>query len=160
MWSSTCTFLGCTPDPLAALVWQCFLSQMCWSCATPLTIRSFPTSCSPAPARRWAASCFDGFLSSKKSHFWPVECVGAAIGRPPAWRSSAFSGKVFHRQTGTGEQCSPLQEFFCSLKKNCKPAICWLAIFCCPQRRPRSFSPFPAFYCPASAICSRVMGSS
>ena len=23
-----------------------------------------------------------------------------------------------------------------------------------------SFSPFPAFYCPASAICSRVMGSS
>ena len=102
----------------------------------------------PAPARRWAASCFDEFLSSKKSHSWPVECVGAAIGRPPAWRSSAFSGKVFHRQTGTGEQCSPLQEFFCSLKKNCKPAICRLAIFLSPAeglfRRSLPFTARPA----------------
>ena len=111
-------------------------------------VPDFPTSRSPAPARRWAASCFDGFLSSKKSHSWPVECVGAAIGRPPAWRSSAFSGKVFHRQTGTAEQCSPLQEFFCSLKKNCKPAICWLAIFLSPAeglfRRSLSFTARPA----------------
>ena len=86
--------------------WRCFLSQMCWSCATPLTIRSLPTSRSPAPVRRWAASCFDGFLSSKK---------------------------------------------------NCKPAICRLAIFY-PRRG--SFHRSLPFYCPASAICSRVMGSS
>ena len=26
-----------------------------------------------------------------------------------------FPGRFFHRQTGTGEQCSPLQEFFDSL---------------------------------------------
>ena len=49
----------------------------------------------------------------KKAHSWPIEYVGASIGRPPTWRSNAFSGYVFfHRQTGTGEQCSPLQEFF------------------------------------------------
>ena len=46
--------------------WRCSLSQMCWSCATPLTIRSLPTSRSPAPVRRWAASCFNGCLSSNK----------------------------------------------------------------------------------------------
>ena len=29
--------------------------------------------------------------------------------------ATPFPGKFFHRQTGTGEQCSPLQEFFDSL---------------------------------------------
>ena len=28
----------------------------------------------------------------KKSHSWPIEYVGATIGRPPTWRSNAFSG--------------------------------------------------------------------
>ena len=26
---------------------------------------------------------------------WPIESVGAPIGRPPTWRSNAFSGKGF-----------------------------------------------------------------
>lgn len=30
--------------------------------------------------------------------------------------ATRFPGKLFHRQTGTGEQCPPLQEFFDSLK--------------------------------------------
>ena len=54
----------------------------------------------------------------KKSHSWPIECVGATIGRPPTWRSNAFSGKMFHRQTGRSEQCSPLQEFFDKLSES------------------------------------------
>ena len=28
----------------------------------------------------------------KKSHSWPIEYLGATIGRPPTWRSNAFSG--------------------------------------------------------------------
>lgn len=88
----------------------------------------------------------------------PQPTLGAAIGRPPAWRSSAFSGKVFHRQTGTDEQCAPLQKFFCSLKKKLQAGDLLACNFFIPRRG--SFSPFPAFYCPASAICSRVMGSS
>ena len=31
----------------------------------------------------------------KKSHSWPIEYVRATIGRPPTWRSNAFSGQVF-----------------------------------------------------------------
>ena len=120
-------------------------------------VPDFPTSRSPAPARRWAASCFDGFLSSKKSHSWPVECVGAAIGRPPAWRSSAFSGKVFSQTNGHGRAMLAPTRVFLQPKK-CKPADLLACNFFIPRRG--SFSPFPVFYCPASAICSRVMGSS
>jgi len=32
------------------------------------------------------------FRRVKKSHSWPIEYVGATIGRPPTWRSNAFSG--------------------------------------------------------------------
>ena len=39
----------------------------------------------------------------------------AAIDCPPTCRSNAFPGQFFARQTGTGEQCSPLQAFFDSL---------------------------------------------
>ena len=37
--------------------------------------------------------CRISFL--QKITFLPVECVGAAIGRPPTYRSNAFSGTVF-----------------------------------------------------------------
>ena len=32
--------------------------------------------------------------------------------------ATRFPGKIFHRQTGTGEQCSPLQEFFDKLSES------------------------------------------
>ena len=51
----------------------------------------------------------------KKHRLCYIENVGATIGRPPAWRSNALLGKLLTRRTGTGEQCSPLQEFFDSL---------------------------------------------
>ena len=54
-------------------------------------------------------------LHVKKSHSWPIECVGVTIRCPLAWRRNAFSGKAFHRLTGWGEKCSPLQEIFDSL---------------------------------------------
>ena len=52
----------------------------------------------------------------KKHRLCHIENVGATIGRPPAWRSNALSGIAFLQGiTDTGEQCSPLQEFFDSL---------------------------------------------
>ena len=42
--------------------------------------------------------------------------VGADIVRPPTWRCSAFVGKPLTRQTGTGEQCSPLQCTFSTVQ--------------------------------------------
>ena len=51
----------------------------------------------------------------KKHRLCYIENVGATIGRPPAWRSNVLLGKFLTRRTGTGEQCSPLQEFFDSL---------------------------------------------
>ena len=68
----------------------------------------------------------------QKAPFWPIEGVGATIGRPPTWHSDAFPGRLFHRQTGTGEQCSPLQEFFDSLCRAASAAL----LFCKCARLP------------------------
>ena len=38
----------------------------------------------------------------KKLHFCLVACVGATIGRPPAYRSNAFSGTVSCKANGHG----------------------------------------------------------
>ena len=46
---------------------------------------------------------------------------------------------------------------FCSLKKMQASDLLACNFFIPAEGL---FSPFPAFYCPASAICSRVMGSS
>ena len=68
----------------------------------------------------------------QKAPSWPIECVGATIGRPPTWRSDAFPGRLFHRQTGTGEQCSPLQEFFDSLCRAASAALLFCKCACLP----------------------------
>ena len=131
---------------------------MCWSCATPLTIRSLPTSRSPAPARRWAASCFDGFLSSKKSHFWPVECVGGGHWPPAGLAQQRVFREGFSQTNGQGRAMLAPTKVFLQPKKKLQAGDLLACNFFIPRRG--SFSPFPAFYCPASAICSRVMGSS
>ena len=52
----------------------------------------------------------------KKSHSCPIECVGATIGRPPTWRSNAFSGDVISQTNGHGRAMPAQQEFFYNLK--------------------------------------------
>ena len=64
----------------------------------------------PPPLR--GTSLAEGGQYVKKHLLCLVENVGATIGRPPAWRSNALFEKLLTRRTGTGEQCSPLQEFF------------------------------------------------
>ena len=89
--------------------------------------------------------------SAKKLHPCLIACVGVTIGRPPTYRRNAFSGTVFlqskrarasnarplvarqltaatyfpgeflAKQTGTGEQCSPLQAFFGSSAEGSRP---------------------------------------
>ena len=41
-------------------------------------------------------------LTVKKMYFCLVACVGATIGRPPAYRSNAFSGTVSCKANGQG----------------------------------------------------------
>jgi hypothetical protein len=56
------------------------------------------------------------FSARQKVTFLPVECVGATIGRPPAWRSSAFPGKAFSQPNGHGRAMLAPTKVFDSLK--------------------------------------------
>ena len=109
----------------------------------------------------------------KKLHSCPIVCVGATIGRPPTYRSNAFSGMVSCKANGRGRaMLAPTRVFrqpvgramlaptrvFLQPEKKLQAGDLLACNFFIPRRG--SFSPFPAFYCPASAICSRVMGSS
>ena len=99
----------------------------------------------------------------KKLHSCPIVCVGATIGRPPTYRSNAFSGMVSCKANGRGRaMLAPTRVFrqpvgramlaptrvFLQPEKNCKPAICRLAIFLSPAeglfRRSLPFTARPA----------------
>ena len=99
----------------------------------------------------------------KKLHSCPIVCVGATIGRPPTYRSNAFSGIVSCKANGRGRaMLAPTRVFrqpvgramlaptgvFLQPEKNCKPAICRLAIFLSPAeglfRRSLPFTARPA----------------
>lgn len=65
----------------------------------------------PSPCR--GRACPAGAISVSKNHIlarlnvWGRPLVTRRLGA-----ATLFAGKLFHRQTGTGEQCPPQQEFF------------------------------------------------
>ena len=66
--------------------------------------------------------------------------------------------EVFSQTNGHGRAMLAPTRVFLQPEKKLQAGNLSACNFFIPRRG--SFSPFPAFYCPASAICSRVMGSS
>lgn len=57
-------------------------------------------------------------LHVKKSHSWPIECVGVTIRCPLAWRRNAFSGKCFSQANGQGRtMLAPTKRFLTGLRR-------------------------------------------
>ena len=53
---------------------------------------------------------------------WPIESVGATIGRPPTWRSNAFSGKGFFTDKRAGAS-NARPYISCRAHMECAPSL-------------------------------------
>ena len=63
------------------------------------------------------------FLLDSKEVPWPIEGVGATIGRPPTWRSNAFSGKAFFADKRAGaSNARPYKSFMTACGEHGLPA--------------------------------------